>query len=285
MRNLIGTAVAVAFSMVLFPNCAGTANAGVAVTVSVGASAGYPAGYVYEDWDNEVMDWDNVIILNDNLLGYWVLLPGNHWALRCRSMWYNSGTLEWTFGPWWYDYSVVYGSPLPGVRFHMYMASHYPTWHNRYFTYHTTRYVPVAERRIIINRGRYYRHDEPAIYRTRPVHHTRPATIRSTTVITRDRNTDRPAMIDNKKGPKSVRQSRPETTRRTTTVTRQREIKQPVCTNGGNRSERIKTSQGNSRQTEVTRTRTTTREHSNGKGNTSTRTGNRTTTRSIQRGR
>ena len=241
MRNFLGTAVAVVLSMVFFPNCAGTANAGLAVSVSIGASAGCPDGYVYEDCNDcydDVMDWDNVIILNDNLLGYWVLLPGNHWALRCRSMWYNSGTLEWTFGPWWYDYSVVYGSPLPGVRFHIYMASHYPIWHNRYFVFSNTRYVPITERRIIINRGRYYRHDEPAIYRTRPVQHSSPATIRSTTVITRERNIDRPARIDNKRGPESVHQSCPVTTRRTTTATRQSQVRQPVSTSGGNRSEK-----------------------------------------------
>jgi hypothetical protein len=287
MRNFFGTAVAVALSMVLFPSCAGTANAAVSVSVSVGASAGCPEGYVYEDYadyDNEVMDWDNVIILNDNLLGYWVLLPGNHWALRCRSMWYNSGSYEWTFGPWWYDYSVSYNSPLPGVRFHIYMASHYPTWHNRYFVYSYNHYQPIVERHIYVNRGRYYRHDEPAIYRTQTVHNSRPATIQSTTVITRDKKVNGPVKINDAKRNENVRQSRPATTtQRTTTITRQKEIKQPVSNSGGSRSERISTNQGNSRQTQMTRTRTTTQEHSNGKGNTSTKTNSRSSTRTTQR--
>jgi hypothetical protein len=299
MRNFLGTAVAVVLSMVFFPNCAGTANAGLAVSVSVGASAGCPDGYVYDECNDcydDVMDWDNAIILNDNLVGFWVLLPSGQWALRCRSMLYNSGSYEWTFGPWWYDYSisygcnchnsyVAYGCPFHGVRFHTYMVRHYPVWHSNYFVFNYNRYAPRVERHIYVNRGRYYRHDEPAIYRTHTVHQSRPATIQSTTVITRNREIDRPVRIDDSRNSESVHQSRPATTQRTTTITRQREVRQPVSNSGGNRSERINTNQGNSRQTEITRTRTTTRENSNGRGNSSSRSDSRSSTRTTHRGR
>jgi hypothetical protein len=165
------------------------------------------------------------------------------------------------------------------------MVRHYPTWHNRYFVYSYNHYQPIVERHIYVNRGRYYRHDEPAIYRTHTVQQSRPATIQSTTVITRDREINRPGMIDDSRSSESVHQGRPATTQRTTTITREREIRQPVSSNGGNRTERVSSSQGNSRQTEMTRTRTTTREHSNGKGNSSSRTDNRSSTRTTNRGR
>ena len=287
MRKLFGTAVAVAMSMAFLPTFCSTANAEMAVSVSIGASAGCPGdGYVYEDCDEDVMDWDNAIILNDNLIGFWVLLPGGQWALRCRSMWYNSGSYEWTFGPWWYDNSisydchchdgyVSYACPFHGARFHTYMISHYPVWHSRYFVYSHDRYQPRVERQIIVNRGRYYRHDEPAIYRTHPVQQSHPATIQSTTVITRNREIDRPVRIDNSRSNGSVHQSCPATTQRTTVITRDREIRQPARIDGGNRTERVSSSQGNSRQTEMTRTRTMTRDHSNGNGSSSTRTTHR----------
>jgi hypothetical protein len=297
MRNVLGTAVAVALSMALLPNFCSTANAELAVSVSIGASAGCPGeGYIYEDCNEEAMDWDNAIILNDNLIGVWVLFSSGQWGLCCRSMWYNSGTLEWTFGPSWYDNSISYGChcsngyvsyycPFHGVRFHTYMNQHYYDWHNRYFVYSHDRYQPRVERHIYVNRGRYYRHDEPAMYRTHPVQQSHPATIRSTTVITRDRQIDRPARIDDNRSSQSVHQGCSAAPQRTTVITREREVRQPVRTDGGNRSERITSSQGNSRQTEVTRTRTTTREHSNGNGNCSSRTESRSMSRTTHRGR
>ena len=300
MRKLFGTAVAIGLSMVLLPSCCSTANAGVSVAVSVGASAGYGCpgeGYEYEDCNDDVMDWDNVIILNDNLIGFWVLLPGNHWALRCRSMCYNSGAFEWTYGPWWYDNSISYGChcsegyisyscPFHGVRFHNYMSRNYRDWHNRYFVYNHDRYQPRVERHIIVNRGRYIRHDEPVIYRshsTERVQQCRPVTTQRTTVFTRE--TRQPVRIDDGNRSERVQQCRPAPTERTTVITR--ETRQPVRIDGGNRTERINTNQGNSRQTEVNRTRTTTREQSNGCGNSSTRTrtDSRSSTRTTHRGR
>jgi hypothetical protein len=304
MRNLIGTAVAVVLSMMLLPSCCSTANAGVSVSMSVGTSAGCQGcpgeGYVFEDCSDDGMDWDNVIILNDNQIGFWVLLENGNWALRCRSMWYNSGSYEWTFGPWWYDYSisyvchchdsyVSYSCPFHGVRFHNYMSIHYRDWHNRYFVYSHDRYQPIVERRIIVNRGRYFRHDEPAVYRhpatIEKVRPGRTVTPQRTTVITRERAIRPQVRVDDGNRTELVQHSGPATSERTTTITRSREIRQPVSNNGGNRTERINTNQGNSRQTEMTRTRTTTRERSNGNGNSSTRTDNRSSTRTTHRGR
>jgi hypothetical protein len=288
MRNIIGTAVAVVLSMMLLPSCCSTANAGVSVSVSIGASAGYPGeGYVYEDWDDEAMDWDNVYIVNDNIISMWVLLDNGTRVLRCRSMWYNSGTYEWTFGPWWYDYSVSYNSPFSGVKFHTYMNLHYRDWHNRYFVYSQDRYQPRVERHIIVNRGRYIRNNKPAVYRhpatIEKVLPGRTMTPQKTTVITRE--TKPPVRINDVNHTERVQQSAPATPERTTTITRTKEIKQPVSNSGGNRTEKINSNQGNSRQTEMTKTRTTTQERSNGNGNSSTRTKTMSSTRTQQRGR
>lgn len=301
MRNLIGTAVAVVLSMMLLPGCCSTAHAGMAtVSVSVSSSSGCPGeGYVYEDCDYEDMDWDNVIVLNNNLIGFWVVLPSGDWALRCRAMWYNSGSFEWTFGPWWYDYSVTYGChchddyvsyscPFHGQRFHVYMDLHYHDWHNRYFVYTYNRYQPRVERHIIVNSGRYYRRDEPVIYRHTAVEKMQPG--RSvipprTTVITRTREISRPVNND-RNSTEHVRQSSPAAPERNTTITRTKEVRQPVVGSYRNdRTERVTANQGNSRQTEMTRTRTTTREHSNGNGNSSSRTQSRSTSRTTHRGR
>lgn len=288
MRNIFGTALVVVLSAVLLPNCAGSANAGMTISVSINASSGCPDGYVYDDCGGDDIDWDNVIILNDNLLGYWVLLPGGHWALRCRAMWYDSGSFEWTFGPWWYDYTVTYGSPINAVGFHVYMHRHYPAWHDRYFVSCQNRYQPRIERHIILNTGRYYRHDEPTVYRHttmvkaypgRTVTHPRPL------VITRERVLRQPEARNDSKGTESIRQNRPAAPERTTTITKTREIRQPASNRSSSRCERMSSGQTGSRQTGMTRSRTTMREHSNGNSSTSTRTVSRSTSRTTHRGR
>jgi hypothetical protein len=291
MRNLLGTAVAVVLSMVLLPNCCSTANAnGLSVSVSVGAMAGCPEeGYEYSDidCDDEVMDWDNVIILNDNLIGFWVLLPGNHWALRCRSMWYNSGSYEWTFGPWWYDNTIAYGChcsggytsyycPFHGVRFHNYMGLHYRDWHNRYFVYNNDRYQPRVERHIIVNRGRYFRHDEPAIYRQHAIDRTyieqnrqcRPVADERAILINHESN--RSIEIEKGNRAEKIGNGNKDNCRQSE-VTRTRSVK---IDNGNS---------GNNHQSEVTRTRSVTREHSSGIGNSSIRTRNDTRSSSSTR--
>lgn len=308
MRNLLGTAVAaVVLSIVLLPNCAGTANAGMSVTVSVGASAGYGCpgeGYEYSDidyYDEDVMDWDNVIILNDNLVGFWVLLPGNHWALRCRSMWYNSGSLEWTFGPWWYDYSISYDCrcngpyynrycPVHGVRFHTYMVRHYPRWHSHYFVYSYNRYQPRVERHIIVNRGRYIRHDEPAIYRQHSITRTHIEQNRQCRPVTDERaiminhTSNRSIEID--KGNRTERINDNNNIKsRQSQVTRSRSMTINNGNNGNSHQSQVTRTRsvtinngnnGNSHQSEVTRSRSVTREKSNGNGNSSIRTRNDT---------
>jgi hypothetical protein len=262
------------------------------VSVSVGASAGYGCpgeGYEYSDidCDEDVMDWDNVIILNDNLIGFWVVLPGGTWALRCRSMWYNSGSYEWTFGPWWYDNSISYGChcsggytsyycPFHSVRFHHYMSRSYNNWHSRYFVYNHDRYQPRVERHIIVNRGRYVRHDEPAIYRQHSIGRThieqnrqcRPVADERAILINHESN--RSIEIDKGKRTDKIGNGNKDNSRQSE-VTRTRSVK----IDNGNR--------GNYHQSEVTRTRSVTREHSNGIGNSSIRTRNDTRSSSSTR--
>ena len=237
MRNLLGTAVAaVGLSMVLLPNCCSTANAGMSVSVSVGVPVAYeyyPAEYStncgYVVSDDEEMNWDNVIVLNENLIGFWVLLPGSHWVLRCRSMWFNSGCDEWCFGPWWNDYSISYDChcngpyynrycPIHGERFHYYMNLHYRNWHSRYFTCTHNRYQPRVERQVIISHERIDRDRAPVIIHRQP----------SVPV-------------------ERVQQCRPVTDERTIIINH--ESKQPVKIDGGNRTERIdNNNKGNCRQ-------------------------------------
>jgi hypothetical protein len=244
MRNLFGTAVAaVSLSMMVLPNCCSTANAGVAVSIE--ASAGYPAQeYGYSDYANTDVDWDNAFVINENRIGMWVWLPEGRWVLRCCNIWYDGGWNEVRFGPWWYDYSTPYtyhydnmyynNCPFRTVRFHDYMNQHYNNWHNRNFVFSNNRYQPRTGRQIIVNRESYSTHTTPVINR-------------------------------------HVEQQRvPACNERTTVITR--ETKQPVRIDGGNRTQRIDNNNGNCRQTEVTRTQTTTRDHSDGCGTTTTRT-------------
>jgi hypothetical protein len=131
MRNLFVAVLAVALI-----SCS-SSHAGLSVTVSVGTD-------IYD------CDWDNVLILNDNLIGYWVVLDGV-WILRCSNMQYNDE--EWSFGAWWYDRGISYAChcdgaynsrycPFHGQRFHPYMTQHYKTWHERYFYHDNNRYMP-----------------------------------------------------------------------------------------------------------------------------------------------
>jgi len=264
MRNLFGTAVAAAgLSMMVLPNCCSTANAGVAV--SIDASAGYPATaeYGYSNYANADVDWDNAFVINDNRIGMWVWLPVGGWVLRCCNIWYDSGWNEVRFGPWWYDYSTPYtyhydnvyynNCPFRTVRFHNYMNQHYSNWHNRNFVFSNNRYQPRTERQIIVNRESYSTHTTPVM--NRHVEQQRvPACNERTTVITRHED----------------QQRAPACSERTTVITR--ETKQPVRIDGGNRTQQINDNKGNCRQTEVTRTQTTTRNHSDGCGTTTTRT-------------
>jgi hypothetical protein len=243
MKNLIGLSVLAA--MMLIPCYAQTAQAGASVSVSVGFGTGYATCY------DDDMDWDNVIVIDNSTVGFWVMLPSGHWVLRCRSMWWNQDCDDWCFGPWYYNYSIAYGChchdhfayycPFHAIRFHAFMNMHYRPWHDRYFHRDHNRYV-----------RRYPRHDD--------FHHNRP----HATVI-RERETVRYNNQDNARH-----------NERTTVIVREKE---PVRIDGGNRPERIETRRqprvdngnynsrsdrgGDRRPTEVTRSRTMTRESGN----------------------
>jgi hypothetical protein len=144
MRTIITVSVAA----VLFAAVLSNAGSGVSVQVSVGGPAGY-VSYSNCDWDN--MDREDLIIVNDNMVGFWVMLPSGRWVFRCRSMWYNNGYDEWCYGPWWDNYSFTYSAMGPfhlfgahvGVWFHPYIYKHYPKYWRRAYA---NRELPFRER-------------------------------------------------------------------------------------------------------------------------------------------
>jgi hypothetical protein len=239
MRNLIGMSVLAA--MMLIPGSASTAQAGASVSVSVGLGTGYST---YYDAD---MDWDNVLVLDDSRIGFWVMLPSGRWVLRIRNMWWNAAYEEWCFGPWYYDYSIVYNyhshnhffgnCGFHPVWFHMYMSNHYRPWHERHFYHQNGRYV-----RRIDNRR-----NAPTIVRQRE-----PARV---TEVRKERSNSRPAVI--------VRESKPPVRIDGGNRPAQIENKRPARVNNGNRNAQVDRSSSRSGNAGISRSQTTTRESGN----------------------
>lgn len=262
MRNLIG--LAVALSLLSIPGCS-RVYGGPSVSVTI--SSGYSTY-----WDDD-MDWDNVVMIDDSRIGIWVMLPSGRWVLRCRSMWWDSGYSEWCFGPWWYDYSISYGyhSPWPfyGVGFHTYMHRHHPRWHNHYFSHRGGHYI----RRV--DRHPFYR-DNRAGHNAPVIRHEAPRTGDRTVRPAPQR--DNAPVIQREPQRTSGQVVQPQKqTERTTVITRERTV---TRTDGGDRIQRTNNA-GPSRQAEVTRSRTITRDNSTRSGGSTTRTDTRS--REIRR--
>ena len=247
MRNLIGLAVALA--LLSIPGCS-RVYAGPAVSVTI--SAGY-SNY----WDDD-MDWDNVVIIDNTRIGFWVMLPSGRWVLRCRSMWWNSGLAEWSFGPWWYDYSIVYGTYF--VPFHWYMHSYYPRWHNHYFSHRGGHYIRRVDRHPV------YRDNHPG-YKAPAVRHEAPRAKAQTIRPEPQRNNAPVIKREPQKASNPAVQPQKQT-QRTTVITRERTI---TRTDGGNRIQQTK----NAGPSRVTQSRTMTREKSMQSGHSVTRTNTR----------
>lgn len=126
----------VSLTTILSAAVGSNADACVSVELSVGTPVVH-ASYISRDYDN--MDREDLIIINNNQVGFWVMLPSGRWVFRCRSMWYDSGWDEWCYGPWWDNYSISYDyngpfhlfGPSHGVWFHPYMQNHYPKYWER----------------------------------------------------------------------------------------------------------------------------------------------------------
>jgi hypothetical protein len=118
MRTMFKTTLALSFVCAMGLGI--TTTAGASVCVSVGVN---PA---YEPCDDGDVDCDNMIVVDDNQVGYWMQLPSGRWIFRCRSMWFDIGLNIWRFGPWWNNYSIVYGSHFNGIRYHTYFEQRYP---------------------------------------------------------------------------------------------------------------------------------------------------------------
>ncbi|MBN2037406.1 MAG: hypothetical protein JW768_11735 [Chitinispirillaceae bacterium] len=240
MKHLI--TLTALFSMMLLPGCASTAQAGgTSVSVSVGFSSGYVTCY------DEDMEWDNLIVIDNSRVGFWVMLPSGRWVFRCRSMWWSSAYDEWCFGPWYYDYSIVYRChchshyhpycPFHGIRFHVYMHKHYPKWHKRHFIHHRGAYVRRVDSHHRDRHGAtVVRHVERRNGKDVQTHH---------------QSQKQKDVVREKRTP--VR-----TIKKTTTVTR--EIQTPVRTNETRRSASISNNQSTKQQVKVTRSRTVVRQ-------------------------
>lgn len=192
--KLLGVPVLV--SMLFIPGCYMRAQGGPSIEVSIGAG--------YSTCDDEDMDWDNLIVVNNDQIGFWVLLPSGQWVFKFRRMWYNNSCNEWYYGPWAIDYTVSYGChchhgvhwrycPYHATRFHHYMNRHYHRWHDAYFYHENGRYIrrgPILrEREMDRHSNVIIRGNEPVLYResSRQVETARPEkTIQRTTIITRE---------------------------------------------------------------------------------------------------
>lgn len=156
MRTMIG---AVGLAVVLCAAVVSNANAGVSVEVSVGGHHGFGPGV---DCGFDDLDREDLIVINNNQVGFWVMLPSGRWVFQCRSMWFDSEWNEWRYGPWWHDYAVSYSChchdsfrqfcPFHGVQFHTYMHRHYPKYWNRTFSHRVIR-VPDRHVRYADHRG------------------------------------------------------------------------------------------------------------------------------------
>jgi hypothetical protein len=114
------------------------ADAGVSVELSVGTPVLH-GSYVISDYDD--MDREDLIIIDNNQVGFWFMLPSGRWVFRCRSMWYDGGQDDWCYGPWWDNYSITFSydfnnpfhfyHPYRGAWFHSYMHNNYPHYWER----------------------------------------------------------------------------------------------------------------------------------------------------------
>jgi hypothetical protein len=200
--------------------------AGHSVSVSLQVGSGYAD---CDDFEDDV-DWDNMIVINNDRIGFWLMLPSGMWVFRCRDMHYDYAYDEWRYGPWWNDYTVSYGChchrhapsawcPHHGTRFHVYMRRHYPRYHDRYFTRYDGQYY----------HHRNYHPRSKTVYSHSPDYGPN-GTVRSVE-HTRTIERDMPVRIDGGDRMHRVESSRPqqvvrtnETVRRTSTVQMNREL-------------------------------------------------------------
>jgi hypothetical protein len=175
----------VSLAVVLFAAVLSNANACGSVQVSVGGPAGY-VSYNSNDYDD--MDREDLVVIDNNQVGFWVMLPSGRWVFRCRSMWYDSGWDEWCYGPWWDNYSISFNYNGPfhlfghynGVWYHSFMYNHYPRYWERTYGHRALPFRDRLERDAGHMRpeDRRDRNWTPSV-----VHSNRPNTIVETTRI------------------------------------------------------------------------------------------------------
>lgn len=162
MRNLI--AVPAIAAVMLAASCLAPARAGVSVSINVGIPVGYSTGEDDIDMNN-----DELIVLNNDRVGFWIMLPNGRWAFKYRPMWFHRDYDEWYYGPWAIDYSMPYDPFWSSrcVRFQVYMNRHYPVYYGRFFRDDHWWYRGRVERCEPRNEGwrnnehPAYRHEEP----------------------------------------------------------------------------------------------------------------------------
>ena len=141
----------VSLAVVLVAAVWSNADAGVSVRVSVGGPLVY-GSYCSSDYDD--MDREDLIVIDNNQVGFWVMLPSGRWVFRCRSMWYDNGWDEWHYGPWWDNYSISYNysdpfhfsCPYNGMWYHSFIYSHYPRYWERTYGHRALPFQARLER-------------------------------------------------------------------------------------------------------------------------------------------
>jgi hypothetical protein len=142
MRTMSGTIITAAIICAMGVGM--TASAGACVQVSVGCNTNaqcntnVECNTNYDNYEDDDVNCENLIVIDDNQVGYWVMLPSGRWVFRCRSMWFDAGLSDWRFGPWWNNVSISYGCqchnhgghwgycPSHGVRYNHYFTTYFP---------------------------------------------------------------------------------------------------------------------------------------------------------------
>lgn len=177
MRNMIGLLVVAA--VLSAAGCSG-ARAGVSLSVSVGHTAVCEpcddCGY----YSDPCMHREDLIVINNDLVGFWIRLPTGRWVFRCRSMWYDGGLDEWHYSAWWDNFFVSYSChcrdafhgycPFHGARFGFYMQRHYPRYWERHYRHHPGPRGHKMEKHSVYGDGR-ERAGSGTVRRAAPVNH------------------------------------------------------------------------------------------------------------------
>jgi len=91
MRKILG--LSMLLTLLAVPAAVTPVYAGASVGLSLEVRSGYST---CDDFDAD-MDWDNLIVINNDRIGFWIMLPSGMQVFHCRDMYYDYGCDEWRY--------------------------------------------------------------------------------------------------------------------------------------------------------------------------------------------